>query len=72
MTFDEALEAVKRARGINWASSDLIADDGLSQAIEVFTRMNIDLIQCNADLEQRENFDCETAKFLFGEDKTDA
>jgi len=49
MTFNEALQALQRAQNVTWSASfeynDLSIFDELTQAIEVFKRMNEDLIQ---------------------------
>ena len=54
MTYDEALQALNNAQVITWskwASSQEITDvdieihDGLTQAIEVFKQMKIDLME---------------------------
>ena len=51
MTYDEALQALERAQSDAW---DYAMHDGITQAIEVFKRMNTDLKQCRADLEKQE------------------
>ena len=51
MTYDEALQAFKGAQGVSWAYGSLDIHDRLTQAIEVFKRMKMDLDQCEADLE---------------------
>ena len=54
MTFEEALQALQRAQNVTWSASfeynDLSIFDGLTQAIEMFKRMNDDLNQCKVDL----------------------
>ena len=59
MTYNEALQALEKAQQTSW-SWDRFEYDNITQAIEVFKRMKI-------DLEEREKFDRETAKLLFDE-----
>jgi len=43
MTYEEALMALERAQSCSWQWPDLSIHDGITQAIEIFKRMKIDL-----------------------------
>lgn len=50
MTFDEALKALKDAQRVTWIRSSI--HDGITQALEVFKRMDADLRQARAALKE--------------------
>lgn len=43
MTYTEALMALERAQSYSWQYSDLSIHDGITQAIQVFKRIRMDL-----------------------------
>ena len=69
MTYDEALQALKEAQGHLWMFEEQTARDRLTQAIEVFKRMKVDLDQCEADIKGYET--CISSWPLWNGGKTD-
>lgn len=52
MTYKEAIQALVRAQSATWG--DLSIHDGITQAIQVFKRMEMDLETCKESLNQLE------------------